>query len=476
MNTDYDLVVIGGGAGGLTAAGMGALLGAKTALIERDRPGGECTWTGCVPSKALLRAASVAHTAESAVNYGFDPLKPAFSFANVMQRIQSVQQQIYEQADAPPNMEKLGVEVILGQAVFSDPNAVIVNGQSIRSRFFVIATGSRPRHPGFEAPVLTNESVFHLSSQPERLVIIGAGPMGVEMAQAFGRLGSKVTVIGSDPEILPRDDAELASLLRGLLEAEGIRFLLNTRAISAEEVGTGIVVHLSDGAAVDCDAVLMAAGREVETKVLRLEAAGVRTSEDGSVIVDNRCRTSRRNIYAVGDITGRQQFTHMAEHMAKVAITNCILRWPASVDKAIPWCTFTSPELAHTGCKTDVSGSDASGEVVLRFPMRRVDRAVIDGDADGLVKVVTDRKGRVLGASILSPHAGELINIWSLAVRRGMKVGEVSGIIYPYPTYSLANRRAADRWSERWLDSALLPVIGRVLGYRGVGRGSRALD
>jgi pyruvate/2-oxoglutarate dehydrogenase complex dihydrolipoamide dehydrogenase (E3) component len=455
---------------------MGAVLGAKTALIERHRLGGDCTWNGCVPSKALLRAASVAHTVETAVNYGFDPLRPTFSFPSLMQRLQSVQEQIYEKADAPPNMEKLGIQVICGTAAFSDPNTITVGGRFIRARFFVIATGSRPRHPGFEAPVLTNESVFRLSSRPERLVIVGAGPMGVEMAQAFRRLGSQVTVVGSDPEILPRDDGELAALLRTRLEAEGIQFLVDTRTMAARETDSGIVVRLSNGSTVECDAILMSTGREVDTKPLRLEVAGVRKSEDGFVIVDSHCRTSRRNIYAVGDVTGRQQFTHMAEHMAKIAITNCILRWPASIDKAVPWCTFTSPELAHTGCNTDGSDSDPASRVVLRFPMGRVDRAVVDGDLDGLVKVVTDRSGRVLGASILAPHAGELINIWSLAVRRRMKVGEIGATIHPYPTYSLGNRRAADRWSERWLDSPLLTLLGRVLGHRGTRRRSHVLD
>jgi pyruvate/2-oxoglutarate dehydrogenase complex dihydrolipoamide dehydrogenase (E3) component len=207
------------------------------------------------------------------------------------------------------------------------------------------------------------------------------------MAQAFRRLGSKVTVVGSDPEILPHDDKELAALLRTRLEVEGIQFLLGVRATGAEKTGAGIVVHLSNGSRVECDALLMSAGREVDTSALRLDAAGVTKSKEGSVVVDGHCRTSRRNIYAVGDVTGRQQFTHMAEHMAKIAITNCILRWPASIDKTIPWCTFTSPELAHTGCDTDVSeGASAGRRVVLRFPMRRVDRAVVDGDADGLVK------------------------------------------------------------------------------------------
>lgn len=460
----------------MTAAGMAALLGARTLLVERDRLGGECTWSGCVPSKALLRAASVAHTIRTAAAYGFDPTTLNMRFTGVMERVHAVQQQMYEEADAPPNLEKLGVHVTTGVAAFKDANAITVDGQTIRAKFFVIATGSRPRHHDFEAPVLTNESLFDLPSQPQHLVIIGAGPIGVEMAQAFRRLGSEVTVIGAGPEILPGDDGELAALLRGVLETAGIQFRLNTRATHAHKAGAKIIVHCANGSPVRGDAILMATGREAHTGALRLESAGVRTSEKGYIIVDRHCRTSRRNIYAVGDVAGRQQFTHMAEHMAKVAVTNCILRWPMSLEETVPWCTFTSPELAHTGCKTNTSEHDPSKIAVLRFPVRRVDRAILDGDSEGLIKVVTDRGGRILGASILAPHAGELISIWSLAIRKGMKVSEIADTIHPYPTYSLGGRKAADRWSQRWLDSALLKLLGWVLRYRGVRRGSGALD
>ncbi len=473
MGTDYDLVVIGGGAGGLTAAGMAALLGARTALVERDRLGGECTWTGCVPSKSLLAAASVAQTVRTASRFGFEPVEPRLSFERVMERLRAVQQRIYEDADAPPNMEKLGVEVIEGTASFIDPHTIAVGERTIRSRFFIIAAGSAPRRLALEAPVLTNESVFGLTEQPRHLVIVGAGPVGTELAQAFRRLGSDVTVIAAGPEILPRDDRELASLLRQHLEAEGIRFVLNARATAASQAGLASRIALSNGGAVEGDAVLSAIGREVDTRPLRLDRSGVQAGDKG-INIDRRCRTSRRHIYAVGDVTGHQPFTHTAEHMAKVAVTNCILGWPASLEPVIPWCTYTSPELAHTGLATD--GADVSGSIILRYPFRQTDRAVIAGETDGLVKVRVDGRGRVLGASILGPAAGELINIWSLAARKRLRAEDVSATIHPYPTLSLANRKAADRWSERWLDSSLLRLLGQVRRYRGVRRGSRALE
>lgn len=473
MHTDYDLIVIGGGAGGLTAAGMAALLGAKTALIEQDRLGGECTWTGCIPSKCLLHAASVAQTIRTAEHYGFEAVVPRISFPAVVARMHAVQQQIYDETDAPPNMEKLGVEVVKGTAAFLDPHAVEVNGRSLRSRFFVIATGSTPRTPNFSAPVLTSETIFRLTAQPGHLVVIGGGPMGVEMAQAFRRLGSQVTVVVAGNEILPKDDEELAAILRGRLESEGIRFLQQTRVTGAEVQGPSIAVKLSDGGIIECDAMLAAMGREVGTGPLRLDRAGVRADRNG-IVVNHRCRTSVPHIYAVGDATGRYQLTHMAEHMAKVAITNCILRWPSSMDESnVPWCTFTSPELAHTG--RNERNLDTQKISVVRFPFRRTDRAVTEGATDGMVKLIADRRGRVLGASVLGPRAGELINIWTLAMRKGLRLSDVSATIHPYPTYALANRRAADRWEERKLSWPVLALLGRVFGYRGTRKGSSVL-
>jgi pyruvate/2-oxoglutarate dehydrogenase complex dihydrolipoamide dehydrogenase (E3) component len=311
-----------------------------------------------------------------------------------------------------------------------------------------------------------------MTRQPRHLVIVGAGPVGVEMAQAFRRLGSEVTVIAAGSEILPKDDQELASMLREYLQSEGVRFELNARAVSASDAGPSVSVALSTGKTVEGDAILAAIGRKIDTRSLQLERAGVQASDKG-VIVDRHCRTSCRHIYAVGDVTGRQPFTHMAEHMAKVAVTNCILRWPASLEKTIPWCSFTSPELAHTGLATD--GDDPSGSTILKYPFRHLDRAVLAGETEGLVKVRVDRRGRVLGASILGAGAGELINTWSLAARKGMRVQDISATIHPYPTLSLANRKAADAWDEKWLDSSLLRILGRLLGYRGVHRGSSAL-
>jgi pyruvate/2-oxoglutarate dehydrogenase complex dihydrolipoamide dehydrogenase (E3) component len=438
--TDYDLIVIGGGAGGLTAAGMAALLGAKTALIEEHQLGGECTWTGCIPSKCLLHAASVAQTIRTAKQYGFEPLAPRISFPAVFDRMRAVQRQIYDEAEAAPNMEKLGVEVEEGTARYSDPHTVEVNGRRLRARFFVIATGSVPRTPDFDAPVMTSETIFGLTAQPRRLVVIGGGPMGVEMAQVFQRLGTETTVLVSGNEILPRDDEELAGTLRNRLESEGTRFLMRTRATGAKFRGSNIAVKLSDDRVVECDLLLAAMGREVRTDLLGLDCAGVRADGDG-IGLDKRCRTSVPHIYAVGDATGRYQLTHMAEHMAKVAITNCILRWPHSFDQDnVPWCTYTSPELAHTG--PDPRELDRRAVSVLRFPLRRTDRAITDGTTDGMVKVTTDRRGLVLGASVLGANAGELINTWSLVMRKGLRVSDVSATIHPYPTYSLVTRRS----------------------------------
>jgi pyruvate/2-oxoglutarate dehydrogenase complex dihydrolipoamide dehydrogenase (E3) component len=473
VRTDYDLIVIGGGAGGLTAAGMAALLGAKTALIEQDRLGGECTWTGCIPSKYLLHAASVAQTIRTAEQYGFEPVVPRITFPGVVARMQALQQQIYEDADAPPNMEKLGVEVVKGTAAFLDPHVLSVNGRSLRSRYFVIATGSSPRVPNGNAPVLTNETIFRLTAQPRHLLVIGGGPMGVEMAQAFRRLGSQITVIVAGNEILPRDDEELAAMLRCRLESEGIRFVRQTRVTDTDAQGPSIIVKLSNGEIFECDVVLAAMGREVQTGPLRLDLAGVRADRNG-IAVDKRSRTSVRHIYAVGDATGRYQLTHMAEHMAKVAITNCILHWPASIDERyVPWCTFTSPELAHCGHnERDVDPHTIS---VLRFPFRKTDRAIIEGETDGMVKLIADRRGRVLGASVLGKCAGELVNMWSFVMGKGLRVSDISTTIHPYPTYALANRRAADRWDERKLNSPLLALLGSMFGYRGVRRGSGVL-
>jgi pyruvate/2-oxoglutarate dehydrogenase complex dihydrolipoamide dehydrogenase (E3) component len=290
-----------------------------------------------------------------------------------MERVRAIRQRVYDESDAPPNMERLGVEVIPDEAHFTDPHTVeLGTGRKLTSRYFVIATGSRPRTLAAHVPVYTNETIFDIDALPARLAVVGAGPVGIELAQAFRRLGSEVTVIGSSSSILPRDDAELTAILRGTLESEGIRF----------QLGQKLEDNLS---AIEADAVLAAIGRELITDGLQLEKAAIAFDHSG-IRIDRRCRTSRRHIYAVGDVTGRFLFTHMAEHMAKVAVTNAILPWPRKLDYAhVAWCTFTDPELAHVGASEDDLKKDRIRFDVYRFPFSRLDRALTDDATIGMV-------------------------------------------------------------------------------------------
>jgi len=433
------MIVIGGGAAGLTAAGMSSLLGAKTALIERHRLGGDCTWTGCIPSKSLIHASKI----------------PTPDFVSVMERVRTIRRRVYEEADSPPNMERLGVEVIPDEARFTDSHTVeLASGRRLTSRYFVIATGSRPRTLAAPVPVYTNETIFEINALPARLAVIGAGPVGIELAQAFRRLGSEVTVIGSSTSILPRDDAELTAILRSTLESEGIRF----------QLGQTLDDDLS---ATEADAVLAAIGREPVTDGLQLEKAAIAFDPDG-IRIDRHCRTSRRHIYAVGDVTGRFLFTHMAEHMAKVAVTNAILHWPRKLDSAhVAWCTFTDPELAHVGASEDDLKKDRTRFDVYRFPFSRLDRALTDDATTGMVKIMAAPTGRILGASILGARAGELISEVALAMKHEVGLGQFADTIHPYPTYSLAVRRAAEEWQLRRLTRRSVGLLQTVFRYRG---------
>lgn len=475
MIYEYDMIVIGGGAAGLTAAGMSALLGARTALVEKDRLGGDCTWTGCIPSKTLLRAGRVAYLMRTADRFGLAAAEPQVDFRRVMDHVRETRRQIYEAADAPPHLEKLGVEVIAGNAQFVDDHTVEAGSRRLTSRFFVIATGSRPRTGEFAETPLTNETIFELQRQPKRLVIMGAGPVGIEMAQAFQRLGSAVTVVAAEDRILPRDDEAHARQLQNILEREGVTFVRRQKVAKLEKRDGVLAAILENGAAVPCDAALAAMGREPVTGGLRLGNAGVDADKTG-IPVDSRCRTSQRHIFAAGDVTGRFQFTHMAEHMAKIAVTNAILRWPKKLDyRRVVWSTFTEPELAHLGESEEQLHKQNRKFDVFRFAFSELDRAVTDNKLEGEVKVFAGRSGRILGASILGTHAGELITEYALAMRHGIRLGQIADTIHPYPTYMLANRRAADKFTAKNLDSPLLGWLSRMLRYRGTRKGSRAL-
>jgi pyruvate/2-oxoglutarate dehydrogenase complex dihydrolipoamide dehydrogenase (E3) component len=397
-----------------------------------------------------------------------------------MDHVRRTRQRVYEEADAPSHIEKLGVEVIAGNARFEDPHTIEIQETSgvsrrLTSRFFIIATGSRPRTGHFAEPPLTNETIFDLERQPKRLVIMGAGPVGIEMAQAFQRLGSEVTVVVSGQRILPRDDPEHAGQLQECLSREGVSFLFGQKVTQVERREDGVAPVLDNGRTICCEAVFAAMGREPAIHGLQLEKAAVRFSEKG-IYVDRHCRTSQRHIYATGDVTGKFQFTHMSEHMSKVAVTNAILHWGKALDaKHVVWSTFTEPELAHLGQSEQQLRDQGQKYVPFRFPFAKLDRARTESETEGEVKVFADGRGRILGASILGANGGEMISEYALAMRHGLGLSQIADTIHPYPTYMLGNRQTADRFIANRLDSPLLAVLGKLLRYRGQRRGSGVL-
>ena len=478
---DFDLVVIGGGAGGLTAAGVGTNLGAKTLMIERHKLGGDCTWTGCVPSKLLLKSADVAQTVRDAEKYGIDATLNEVDFQAVMNRLRSIREEIYEEDDHPENFEAMHIDVRHGHARFINPTTIEIENdegrQRINGRYFVIAAGANvfvPPIDGIEdVPYLTSETLFEIEEQPDRLGIVGAGPIGTEMAQAFTRFGTEVTAFETGDRILRRDNRELSDILKDKLVDEGVTYHCQSRVqrVSTTDDGAIRIEAESDAhgrQTVEVDALLLATGRRARVDGLGLDAAGVEYDESG-ITVNDRCRTNQSHIYAVGDVTGRYQFTHMSEHMSKVAVTNAITKMPMSIDKKhVPWVTFTDPELGHVGATEQELEEAGTSFETYRFPYEMVDRAVTDGATTGLIKVFAKSwNGKVLGASILGKRAGELISEYAVAMKHGVTLRKLADTIHPYPSYGLAARRAADQWYVQKQSPTFTKLLQTVFRYRG---------
>ena len=445
----YDLAVIGGGTAGLVSSAVSAGIGAKTALIEQHRLGGECLWTGCVPSKALIRSASVLHTLRRAAEFGIDVQGGRADFARVMERVHAIIRAI-EPHDSPERFRAMGVDVIEGRARFLSPEEADVGGHRVRAKRWILATGSRtaiPPVPGLEeAGYLTHESLWELRAPPESLVVLGAGPIGLEMAQAFARLGSSVTVVESSDRILEREDPEIAAVLARHLEREGIRLLLQSKATSVRLEGGMKIVGAGD-TELRAAEILVATGRHPNVEEMGLEAIGVEVTENG-VSVDGTLRTSAHYVWAAGDVVGPYRFTHVADYQARIAAPNALFPLRRKVDyRVVPWCTYTDPEVARVGL-TESEAREAWGDkaTVYRYAHDSLDRALCDGEPDGLTKLVLDPKGRVAGAHVVGPRAGETIHEAVLAVRQRLKLSELSGMIHVYPTYPESLKRAADAY------------------------------
>ncbi|MEO5572936.1 MAG: mercuric reductase [Gammaproteobacteria bacterium] len=470
---EFDLCIIGGGSGGLVAAAGGAALGAKVILIEKHALGGDCLYYGCVPSKALLHSAKVAHTIRTAQQFGIEANMPTVDIGAVMQRVASVIKTI-EPHDSPERFRGLGIEVLFGAGQFTDAQTFSVNGRAITAKNFVIATGSRPAIPkidGLEsAPYLTNETVFSLQKRVPSLIVLGAGPIGLEMAQAFCRLGTQVHVVQRGKHILPREDSDIAAVALKQLSDEGVQFYLEHTTLHVEGQAGNLRLHVKSGASertIHATHLLIATGRRSNSDNLGLRNAGI-ALENGHIKVDERLRTTNRHVYACGDVTGGYQFTHMAEHQAGVILRNALFHWPARVERrVIPWCTFTDPEIARVGLSETEAKDRGIKYRVYTFPFHDMDRAQTDGTTAGFAKIITDPKGRLLGAALAGPQAGELIHEYVLAMSRKMKAADLSNFIHIYPTLAQINRRVADVRRKEGLTPTAKKWIQYIFGLRG---------
>jgi pyruvate/2-oxoglutarate dehydrogenase complex dihydrolipoamide dehydrogenase (E3) component len=470
----YNLVVIGAGTAGLVSAAGAAGLGAKVALIERDFLGGDCLTVGCVPSKALIRAARAYADVRDAGAYGVEvPPGTRVDFPAVMERMRRLRASISPN-DSAQRFRGLGVDVFFGPARFVGPDRVEVGGQTLYFARAVIATGARaarPDIPGLaEVGYFTNETIFSLTRLPRRLAVIGAGPIGCEMAQAFARLGSDVTLIGNRPQIMPREDCDAAGLVETAMRHDGIDLLLSANVLRAEKQGADKVLHLEQSGQareVHADAVLAGVGRAPNVEGLNLESAGVAYDTKQGVKVDGRLRTTNRRVFAAGDICSRFQFTHAADAMARVAVQNALF-FPTAKASAliIPWCTYTDPEVAHVGLSEEEAKQQGDRVRTFVEPLDHVDRAVLDGEADGFVKVHVRADGRIVGTTIVARHAGDMISTLTLAMTAGLGLGALAKTIFPYPTQAEAIKRLADAYNHTRLTPFVKRLFERWLAWR----------
>lgn len=463
-----DICIVGGGSAGLSVAAAAAQLGARTVLIERGAMGGDCLNSGCVPSKSLIAAALHAHMARSGSDFGVTTSKPKVDFKKVHDHIHSVIATIAPH-DSVERFEGLGVRVISQSARFIDKVTLEAGPYRIKARRFVIATGSRAVAPPIPALAdvehFTNETIFDLTELPDHLLIIGGGPIGLEMAQAFVRLGSKVTVFDRST-ILPKDEPEAAEIARQCLTAEGVDLLEHAELTTIGETAKGLVIEAKlDGKprTFTGSHILVAAGRAPVIEGLELEKAGIKAGKSG-IEVDAALKTSNRKIFAIGDVAGGPQFTHVASYHAGIVVRNALFWLPSKVDySALPWVTYIDPEIAHVGL-TEKAAREAGGSIkVISLPYAENDRAQTERRVEGMIKLILGKRGKVLGATIVGPHAGEAIALWGLAISKRLPLSAIAGMIMPYPTLSEISKRAAGAYYTPRLFSDRVRMVVRFI-------------
>jgi pyruvate/2-oxoglutarate dehydrogenase complex dihydrolipoamide dehydrogenase (E3) component len=435
----FDLVIVGMGSGGMVAAEFAASLPIRVAVVERARVGGDCLWTGCVPSKALLASSKAAHTMRTADRFGLPSVDPEVDTEAVWKRVRAVQQEIASTDDDPARFEAMGVELVRGAARIVDPHTVAVGERRLRTRFVLVCTGSRPAVPPMsglvEAGFLTSETVFELERPPSSVAMIGGGPIAVELAQAFTRLGMRTTVLQRGPGILPRDEPALVSVLTDVLRRDGVDLRLDAVVERVTVEGGRKIVHgtvAGEAVRVVADDVFVAVGRRPNVEGLGLEDLGVEVGPKG-VVVDERMRTAVPSVYAAGDVAGRFLFTHAAGYEAVRAVRDMFFPGRGTASALVPWCTFTDPELAHAGLTSDEARDRHDKVEVHRLDLSHSDRARADGHAEGAIIAIT-AKGRLVGAHVLAPSAGELIHELALGIHAGMTLSDLAGLIHVYPT------------------------------------------
>ena len=474
---DRDVIVIGAGSGGLVAALIVATVKGKATLIEKHKMGGDCLNTGCVPSKALIRSAKLAADMNRGPALGFRKMKPDFDFAHVMDRVQRIIKTI-EPHDSVERFEGLGVNVAIGEAKILSPWSVAVNDQVLTTRSIIIATGAAPFVPPIKnieaVDYLTSDNLWDIREMPGRMIVLGGGPIGTELAQALNRLGSQVTQVEMAPRIMSREDPEISMMVTASLEAEGVEVLVNhtAREVLVEKGEKFLLVSTNDGQEkrVAFDHLLVAVGRKANVAGFGLEELGVGITPQGTIEVDDYLRTNYLNIYAVGDVAGPYQFTHTASHMAWFAAVNALFGtfWKFAVDySVIPWCTFTSPEVARVGIsETEAQAQNIAYEVTT-FDVAELDRALADEEAHGVVKVITPPgKDTILGVTIVADHAGDLISEYVLAMKYGLGLKKVMGTIHIYPTLAEMNKFAASEWRKKHKPDWALELAGRYHAWR----------